>query len=79
MGIINLNRQIMKTTEIQMYPKTMTARHFRFDSDTRDAYNEMYALETIVNNRIEESRWYESLNHEANIVVEIKLSNGVIK
>lgn len=69
----------MTTTEIQMYPKTMTARHFRFESDTRDARNEVYALETIVNNPIEESRWYEALNHEANIVVEIKLSNGIIQ
>ena len=65
--------------EQKMYPKTMTERYFKFDSDTRDAQNEMYALETIVNNRLEESRWYESLNHEANIVVEIKLPNGVIK
>ena len=65
--------------EQKMYPKKMTARHFRFGSDTRDKQNEWYALETVVNNPREEAKWYEALNHEANIVVEIKLPNGVIK
>jgi len=65
--------------EQKMYPKTITARHFKFDSDTRDAHNEMYANETVVNNRLEENRWFEMQNHEANIVIEIKLPNGVIK
>ena len=62
-----------------MYPKTMTARYFKFDSDTRDSRNEMYALESIVNSPLDESRWYESLSHTANIVIEIKLSNGIIQ
>ena len=62
-----------------MYPKTLTARHFKFNSDIRDKQNESYALETIVNNPREEAKWYEELNHEANIVVEIKHSNGVIQ
>lgn len=65
--------------KMQIYPKTMTARHFKFDSDTRDLRNEMYALETIVNSPLEEAKFYEGLNHEANIVVSIKLYNGVIK
>ena len=55
--------------EQKMYPKTMVAKQC----------NEMYATETLVNNRIEENRWYEMLNHEANMVIEIKLPNKVIK
>ena len=55
--------------EQKMYPKTMVARQC----------NEMHTTETLVNNRIEENRWYEMLNHEANIVIEIKLPNKVIK
>ena len=61
-----------------MYPKTMTVRYFRHDSDTRDSRNEMYATETVVNNRREQDRWAEMLNHEATMVIEIKLNNGVI-
>ena len=68
----------MTTKELNTYPKTMTARHFKFGSDTRDHQNEIYALETIVKTPREEAKWYEGLNHEANIVVSTKLSNGVI-
>ena len=65
--------------EQKMYPKTMTVRYFKFDSDTRDSRNERYATETVVKNRLEENRWAEMLNHDATIVVEVKLPNGVIK
>ena len=68
----------VKREKKNMYPKTMTARYFKHDSDTRNPRNEMYASETEVNNRLEESKFFEGLNHEANIVIEIKLSNGVI-
>ena len=57
----------------------MIARHFKFKSDIRDKQNEWYALETVVSNPREEAKWYEELNHEANIVIEIKLSNGIIQ
>lgn len=62
-----------------MYPKTLTARYFKFNTDTRNPRNEMYAIEYVAKNRLDESRWFESLSHEANIVIEIKLSNGVIQ
>ena len=65
--------------EQKMYPKTMVARHFKFDSDTRNPRNEMYVTETVVNNRREENEWFEMQNHEANIVIEIKLNNGIIR
>ena len=65
--------------EQKMYPKVLTARYFKFNSDTRNKQNEMYAIEYVARNKQEESGWYESLSHEANIVIETKLPNGVIK
>jgi hypothetical protein len=62
-----------------LYPKTMTERHFKDGADTRDFWNQKYAIETKVHNHQEEADFYESLNHEANIVLEIKLPSGVIK
>ena len=66
-------------TKAQDYPKVFTVRHFKEGADTRDFFNEKYAIEYIVNNDDEERKFYENLNHEANLVIEEKLSNGVIK
>ena len=62
-----------------MFPKTITTRYYKQDSDTRDFWNQKYAIETIVGNATEEDRFYEGLPHEANLVIEVKLPNGVIK
>ncbi len=70
---------LLTKEEQLMYPKVMTERYFKQDSDVRDSCNEMYALETVVNNSIEEDKFYEDLNHEANLVIVCKLPNGVIK
>lgn len=67
------------TEEQKMYPKTMTVRYFKQFSDTRDSLNEMDAYEEVVNDRQEENSFYEGLNHEANLTIEVKLPNGVIK
>ena len=66
-------------TEKLLFPKTYTVRYFHQDADKRDIWASIYAIETIVNNDREETKFYESLNHEANLVIECKLSNGVIK
>ena len=61
-----------------MYPKVMIARCFKEDSDIRDSFNLKYATETTVENRREENRFYEGLNHESNLVIMVKLPDGVI-
>ncbi len=65
--------------EQAMFPKIITERHFKEGSDVRDKWNEKYAFETVINNDSEEIAFYEGLNHEALIVIEVKLPNGVIK
>ncbi len=72
-------KRTLNKDEQSMYPKTMTERHFKEGSDIRDKWNEKYAFETVVNNRLEEDAFYQNLNHEALIVIEVKLPNGVIK
>lgn len=69
----------MKLTkeEQKMFPKVMTERHFKNGSDVSKSWNFKYAFETTVNNPIDEARFYEGLNPEANIVIEVKLPNGV--
>ena len=51
------------------YPKTIRAAYFKDGVDKRDSFNEWYALEETVNNSIDESLFYEGLNHEANIEI----------
>ena len=65
--------------EQKMYPKVMIAAYFPYDADRRDKFLESYRTETIVNDNRSESKYYESLNHEANITLMVKLPNGVIK
>jgi hypothetical protein len=74
-----MNTTMLSKEESLMFPKIFTIRHFKPGSDTRDNWNEVYAYEKIANNKLEEVRVYENLNHELNLVIEIKLPNGVIK
>ena len=37
-----------------MFPKVFTTRYFHNDDDKRDVWNEIYALENVVNNIDEE-------------------------
>lgn len=73
------NTTLMTTAEGQMFPKIITMRYFKHGEDTRDVWNEIYATEEIVDNMQEQTQLFESLNHEANLVIEIKLPNGQIK
>jgi hypothetical protein len=62
-----------------MFPKVFTTRYFNNDDDKRDVWNEIYAVENVVNNIDEEREFCESVNHQANLVIEIKFANGKIK
>jgi|15BtaG_2_1085339.scaffolds.fasta_scaffold01272_7 hypothetical protein len=73
-----MTNQLTKN-EQAMFPKIITERHFKEGSDIRDKWNEKYAFETVINHESEEIAFYEGLNHEALIVIEVKLPNGVIK
>jgi hypothetical protein len=77
-GCLKLAKMIT-TSEQKLFPKTYTVRYFNEDADTRDLWASIYATETIVNNEREETYFYEGLNHEANLVIECKLPNGVIR
>lgn len=54
------------------YPKKFTTRYFRDKSDARYPSNEWYITEELVNNKDEERDYYEGLDHEANLVIEIE-------
>ena len=70
---------MLTTEEQQMYPKTMIAIYFPNGADRRDKFLELYRIETEVNDKREQSAYYENLCHESNITLMVKLSNGVIK
>lgn len=53
------------------YPKTIRVAYFKDGVDKRDKFNEWYAIEETVNSDREESEFYESLNHEANVNIDI--------
>ena len=53
------------------YPKTIRVAYFKDGVDKRDNFNEWYVIQEKVNNQSEESTFYESLNHEANIEITI--------
>lgn len=53
----------------QTYPRHYRVAYFRHGVDTRDTFNEWYVTETTVNNQREDQLFYESLNHEANLVI----------
>jgi|AOAMet11_17_M020_2_1038521.scaffolds.fasta_scaffold05377_3 hypothetical protein len=52
------------------YPLEIRVAYFKDGVDTRDSFNEWYVISKIVNNKNEESEFYEGLNHEANIVID---------
>ena len=53
------------------YPKTIRVAYFKDGADKRDNFNEWYAMQETVKNQIEENAFYESLNHEANLNIDI--------
>jgi len=65
--------------EQKMYPKTMIVTEFPIGADTRDSFNSIGGWEKVVTNSREEASFYENLCHESNLVVQVKLPNGVIK
>lgn len=65
--------------EQQLFPKTYTVRYFNQGDDKRDIWKSIYTTETTVNNKRDEACFYGGLNHEANLTINCKLPNGVIK
>ncbi len=53
------------------YPITFRLTVFPKDADKRDLFLANYIIETIVNNEIEEMKFYEGLNHEQNQTIDI--------
>ena len=78
-NMANTMKTLITKEENLMFPKTFTIRYFKHGEDTRDVWNEIYATEQVVENMQEQTRLYEGLNHEANLVIDIKLPNGKIK
>lgn len=62
-----------------MYPKTMMVTEFPMGVDTRNSFLSIGGWEKVVNNKREESDFYENLCHESNLLLRVKLPNGVIK
>tara|TARA_R110002074_G_scaffold157492_11_gene314432 strand:+ start:428 stop:604 length:177 start_codon:yes stop_codon:yes gene_type:complete len=53
------------------YPKKIRIGYFKDNDDTRNSFLERYAITEVVNNQIEEELFYNSINHEANTIVDI--------
>lgn len=53
------------------FPKTIRVAYFKEGVDKRDNFNEWYVVEETVNNSMQESSFYESLNHEANVNIDV--------
>ena len=70
---------MLSIQEQKMFPKVMIAIYFPQGADTRDKFLESYRIETTINDKREESAYYENLCHESNIKLIVKLPNGVIK
>ena len=67
----NTNQKINYKYNIMNFPKTIRVAYFKDGVDKRDNFNEWYVIEQTVNNSREESTFYESLNHEANVNIDI--------
>jgi hypothetical protein len=74
-----MKTNLISKDEQKMFPKIFTIRYFKIGSDIRDRWNEMYAIEKIAYDFFDETKIYETLNYEANLSIEIKLPNGLIK
>lgn len=70
---------MLNLEEQKIYPKTMMVTEFPIGADTRDHFLSIGGWEKVVSNRREESSFYENLCHESNLVLKVKLPNGVIK
>ena len=70
---------MLTLNEQKMYPKTMIVTEFPMGADQRDSFLSIGGWEKVVNNRREESSFYESLCHESNLLLRVKLPSGVIK
>jgi len=57
----------MKST----YPKTIRVAHFKQFKEVFSTTKPKYVFEEIVYNQKEESIFYEGLNHESNLKIEI--------
>ena len=70
---------MLNLQEQKMYPKTMIVTEFPLGADTRDKFLAIGKWEKVVSDRREELSFYENLCHESNLVLNVKLPNGVIK
>ena len=68
----------LKNYFVNLTKKTKTAGVFlRLTPDFKKKA-QIYAVENVVNNIDEEREFCESVNHQANLVIEIKFANGKI-
>ena len=56
-------------SKLQKYPKTFKVTYFHQDDDKRNLFLSLYALDTTVSNPDEERKFYENINHEANLLI----------
>ena len=59
----------MNTKQINFKPKTYKVYYFHQDDDKRDLFLSLYAIETNVSSKEEEDKFFNSLNHEANLSI----------
>jgi len=51
------------------YPRRVRFEYYKHDTDRRDYHNIDYVIEETFNDDMEESKYYESMNHEANVSI----------
>ena len=49
--------------------KTFKVYYFHQDDDKRNLFLSLYAIDTIVSSIDEERKFYEGINHEANLLI----------
>jgi hypothetical protein len=53
------------------YPKRIRVGYFEDGDDTRDSFLERYAITEIVKNQTEEDLFYNTINNEANVKIDV--------
>ena len=51
------------------YPQRIRFEYYKHGTDRLNYRNIEYAIEKTFNNDMEESRYYEEMNHEANVTI----------
>jgi hypothetical protein len=57
-------------TTTQKFPFSILVSYFPQDADKRDSFLTLYEIITVINDANAERKFYESLNHEANLTIQ---------